>query len=252
LYVALAGYDDAFHGQPGHVFKTVSALSPSPAWVNVSPGIDLPHNVIALDPAEPTSVYVGTDAAVWHTSDGGQSWQFLGPITGQPNVPVFDLKIHASSHRIIAFTFGRGAYSLDPSVTPTSGPVATVNGNGPIQAVLGVPFSQKLEAAGTPPYAWAAMGGGLPPGLTLDADGTIAGLSLNPGVYTFTAQVTNALGYIASRTFTLSIGSSGDKPVWFSMGPSPLSQTGGNHDVPAAFRSGRVAAVAIDPADPNH
>jgi hypothetical protein len=39
----------------------------------------------------------------------------MGPEAGLPNVAVFDLQIQASTRKVFAFTFGRGAYMLTPS-----------------------------------------------------------------------------------------------------------------------------------------
>jgi len=146
LYVTLSGFDEGTPGNPGHVFKTSNALSATPTWVNVSPPVDLPHNSIAVDPANPNNVYVGTDIGVWQSGDAGATWSFLGgPAFGLPNVAVFDLKIQAGSGRIFAFTHGRGAFMYDPkavsqppviaSFTPSSGSA------GNLVTILGAEFN---------------------------------------------------------------------------------------------------------------
>jgi len=112
LYVTLSGFDEGTPGQPGHVFKTSNALATTPTWSNVSPPADLPYDSIAVDPVDSRIVYVGADVGVWKSSDGGGSWVHTGPDTGMPNVPVYDLEIHATTRRPFAFTFGRGAFVL--------------------------------------------------------------------------------------------------------------------------------------------
>jgi photosystem II stability/assembly factor-like uncharacterized protein len=112
LYVTLSGFDEGTPGQPGHVFKTSNALATTPTWSNVSPPADLPYDSIAVDPVDSRIVYVGADVGVWKSSDGGGSWVHMGPDTGMPNVPVYDLEIHATTRRPFAFTFGRGAFVL--------------------------------------------------------------------------------------------------------------------------------------------
>ncbi len=112
LYVTLSGFDEGTPDQPGHVFKTSNALATTPTWSDVSPPANLPHNVIAIDPADPQLVYVGTDIGVWRSSDGGGTWTHMGPETGMPNVAVFDVEIHAGTRRPFAFTFGRGAFVI--------------------------------------------------------------------------------------------------------------------------------------------
>lgn len=38
----------------------------------------------------------------------------MGPETGLPNAPVYDIRINPATGRTIAFTYGRGAYALGP------------------------------------------------------------------------------------------------------------------------------------------
>ncbi len=114
-YVTLSGFDEGTPGKSGHVFKSTNALSGSPAWTNVSPPDNIPFNVVAIDPTTPNTVFVGADDGVWATGDGGATWAYMGPEAGLPNVAVFDLQIQASTRKVFAFTFGRGAYVLTPS-----------------------------------------------------------------------------------------------------------------------------------------
>jgi photosystem II stability/assembly factor-like uncharacterized protein len=115
-YVTLSGIDEGTQGQgkPGHVFKSTNALAESPAWRNVSPPANIPFNAVAIDPATPDTVFVGADNGVWATGDGGETWVYMGPEAGVPNVAVFDLQIQASTGKVFAFTFGRGAFMLTP------------------------------------------------------------------------------------------------------------------------------------------
>ncbi|MGA2658443.1 MAG: immunoglobulin domain-containing protein [Verrucomicrobiota bacterium] len=144
LYVTLSGFDEGTPGKPGHVFKTANALSGNPNWVNISPPVDLPHNSIAVDPADPNTVYVGTDIGVWQTKDGGSTWTHMGPETGMPNVAVFDLKIQAATGRVFAFTHGRSAFMLDrnaPSQPPTISSFVPTNGPpGTSVSIIGTKF----------------------------------------------------------------------------------------------------------------
>jgi hypothetical protein len=112
LYVTLSGFDDGTPGQPGHVFKTMNALAGAPAWSDVSPPVDQPHNTIAVDPVDPQVVYVGADIGVWQSSDGAATWTHMGPESGMPNVAVYDLEIRPAARRRFAFTHGRGAFAL--------------------------------------------------------------------------------------------------------------------------------------------
>jgi photosystem II stability/assembly factor-like uncharacterized protein len=108
VYIALSGFDSTFD-PPGHVFKTVNALSPNPTWASIGPPVDLPHNTVVVDPSRPNVVYVGTDLGVWRSTDAGGSWT---PLQGLPNVAVFDLHVHGPTGSLVAFTHGRGAWRL--------------------------------------------------------------------------------------------------------------------------------------------
>ncbi|MFY9554760.1 MAG: matrixin family metalloprotease [Blastocatellia bacterium] len=50
-------------------------------------------------------------------------------------------------------------------------------------------FSTLAAAGGTPPYRWSLVGGSLPPGLNLSANGTIEGVPTSTSTYSFAAQV---------------------------------------------------------------
>jgi uncharacterized protein (TIGR03437 family) len=112
LYAGISGFNLATPGKPGHLFKTTNALTAPVVWTDVSPGADVPFDVVTIDPSDPKSIFVGTDSGLWHSGDRGSSWQRMGPEAGLPNVPVYDIKINPATKRAVAFTYGRGAYML--------------------------------------------------------------------------------------------------------------------------------------------
>lgn len=144
LYVTLSGFDEGTPGQPGHVFKSTSALAPSPTWSNVTPPVNIPHNTIVVDPSGPTIVYVGTDLGVWKSTNSGGAWTHMGPEVGMPNIAVFDLKINSATNRLVAFTHGRGAFAITTVtypiniVTPDSLDFGTVTVGGSANKTLNV------------------------------------------------------------------------------------------------------------------
>lgn len=56
---------------------------------------------------------------------------------------------------------------------------------------VGVEYSASVTAEGEiMQFNWSIQGGGLPPGLTLNADGTITGTPTEGGTYEFTVEAT--------------------------------------------------------------
>jgi photosystem II stability/assembly factor-like uncharacterized protein len=104
LYVVYNGFSGLTPN--AHVFKTTNALSATPAWNDVSTPVDIPHDAVLVDGSG--NVFAGTDQGVWKSTNGGTSWSQMGPATGMPNVPVFDLQ--QGNGFIVAFTHGRGAF----------------------------------------------------------------------------------------------------------------------------------------------
>ena len=71
----------------------------------------------------------------------------------------------------------------------------------------GVPYSQSFAAQlGEPPYTWSLTSGNLPDGLTLAANGTLAGTPTAAGAVTFTVRVTDHAALTTDRQYTLTVG----------------------------------------------
>jgi hypothetical protein len=103
--VTFSGY------QPGlpHVMRTTDLGA---SWQDVTGDLpDQPVNAIAVDPANPSHWFAGTDVGVWVTVDGGSVWAPFH--TGLPNVVVVDLEIQAATRKLFAGTHGRGAWEID-------------------------------------------------------------------------------------------------------------------------------------------
>src|SRR5581483_5859237 len=65
-------------------------------------------------------------------------------------------------------------------------------------ATVGTPYSSSVPVTGgTPPYTYVLNTGSLPPGLTLNPDGTITGTPTSAGSFTFSIKVTDKLGMTA-------------------------------------------------------
>ncbi|HTK81747.1 MAG TPA: T9SS type A sorting domain-containing protein [Bacteroidota bacterium] len=99
-YVTYSGY-----GTP-HVYKTTNLGG---TWTNISSNLpDIPHQAITIDPEEPVSIFVGTDLGVYHSANGGATWEEFN--TGMPPAMVLDLTASRSNGMLRAATFGNGVY----------------------------------------------------------------------------------------------------------------------------------------------
>ncbi|MBI2944985.1 MAG: SUMF1/EgtB/PvdO family nonheme iron enzyme, partial [Candidatus Wallbacteria bacterium] len=68
----------------------------------------------------------------------------------------------------------------------------------------GVSYAATLAVTGTPPFTWSLLSGALPPGLTLTADGSVAGTPTAAGAFVATVRVSNPGGSV-ERVYTISI-----------------------------------------------
>jgi large repetitive protein len=72
--------------------------------------------------------------------------------------------------------------------------------------LVGLPYTGGISVSGgTPPYVCALAAGGLPPGLTLNANCTITGTPVAPGSYSFTVNVTDSASGSASVVLALDV-----------------------------------------------
>lgn len=116
---------------PATVYATFSGLrwrDPQPhvfrsrdfglTWTDISSNLpDAPVNAFAVDPMQPSVLYLGSDIGAFVSVDDGASWELLGE--GLPAVVVNDLKIQPNERMLIAGTHGRSMYKLDISTVRT-------------------------------------------------------------------------------------------------------------------------------------
>ncbi len=120
-YLVYNGFNTNTPDAPGHVFKTTDAGN---TWRNISGNLpDIPALSVALDPAAPGTIYIGTDLGAFRTVDDGRTWVPFN--NGLPAVPVVDLVFHPKERILYAGTHGRSVYRVDlgrPAATPTPTP----------------------------------------------------------------------------------------------------------------------------------
>jgi hypothetical protein len=132
LYAALSSFDDETPSKSGHVFRRSNVLSGPTAspqvatWVDVGPAADNPFNVVVVDPRNPQIVYAGSDVGLWRSTNGAASSARMGPATGLPNAPVYDIQISPATGRTVMFTYGRGAFVLSTTFTDEPFDASTV------------------------------------------------------------------------------------------------------------------------------
>lgn len=146
---------------------------------------------------------VGAATTTWALADGsvlpaGLTLSVEGRLTGTPT------EVGAKAFTVTVSGGGQAAsVRVALRVNEIAGPLQLLTRNLP-SALGGQSYSQKLIAVGGQrPYTWRRLAGTLPSGLTLAADGTLAGTpaqpaSSAPAMVTF--EVKDALGATATET----------------------------------------------------
>ena len=107
VWIAISGYMAG-----NKVFYSDNAGA---SWTNVSGSLpNLPVNTIVYENGSPDRVYIGTDIGVFYTDNELSDW--VSYMDGLPNVMVHELEINYTSDKLIAATYGRGAWQSDLAV----------------------------------------------------------------------------------------------------------------------------------------
>ncbi|MEI7491598.1 MAG: T9SS type A sorting domain-containing protein [Bacteroidota bacterium] len=141
LYVTLSGF--RWDEPLPHVFKSGDL---GQHWTDISGNLpEFPVNDIVVDPEIPGRIIVATDAGLYGTTDGGQTWSWIWD--RMPAVPVYTLKIHAPTRTLVAGTYGLSAYraNLDDILTGiptlnTVGMIALSASPNPVQSTTTLSF----------------------------------------------------------------------------------------------------------------
>lgn len=107
IYTTVSGF--RWEESEPRVFKSTDL---GQNWVSISGNLpQLPVNVITLDPEKQNRIFVGTDAGVLYTEDGGNYWESM--MTNIPNVPVVSMELHNPTRKLIIGTYGISAYKMN-------------------------------------------------------------------------------------------------------------------------------------------
>lgn len=140
-----------------HVVRTTNLGS---TWADVTGNLPpQPVNAIAINPSDTSEWFIGADTGVYRSTNGGTNWTPFG--TGLPNALIADLEIQSRLQRLVAGTYGRGAWeaslvSTNDAVPPGERTVAR---------------SESGDQAATPP----------PLDEPLPEKSSLIGLTPNPG-----------------------------------------------------------------------
>lgn len=107
-YVTLSGYKVDSTGS--HIFRTANFGA---NWTSIKGNLpDAPVNDIIIDPLNTNYLYIATDINVMSTTNLGANWYILS--NGIPSaVPCHDLTLHSPSRKLVVWTHGRSAFSVN-------------------------------------------------------------------------------------------------------------------------------------------
>jgi len=107
IYATLSGF--RWDEPLPHVFKSTNL---GQSWIDITGNLpEFPVNDIVLDPDIPGRIIVGTDAGLYGTTDGGQTWSWIWD--GLPAVPICALKVHVPTRTVVAGTYGLSSYKAN-------------------------------------------------------------------------------------------------------------------------------------------
>ncbi len=209
-YVTYSGFLNSNVKPNQHVFKTTDAGA---KWTDISGNLpDLPVNSLAVDPDLADTLYIGTDAGVMVSTNGGGTWSSLG--NGLPKVVVLSVVLHRPSRTLRAATHGRGVWDiLIPLASKSS------SGDPAIQSL-----SPSTANAGGAGFALSVTGANFGAGTKLRWNGLSRSTTLVDSQH-LSAEITAAdiarVGIADIDVFSPSTGGGASNALPFNIGPAP-------------------------------
>ena len=185
-----------------------------------------PDTVPAV-PGAPTAQPSGTTVTLAWTAvslaDGYRVWRAPGgsggftPLGTTADTRFVDATVAPGSSYRYAISAYNALGSSDPSpavtvAVPIPSSLAVSTAALLPAGGVNVPYTSDLASSGgTPGYRWTLAAGALPPGVTLNTNGHLAGAPTGAGLYTFTATVSDAatVPATASQTFLIRVTAGG-------------------------------------------
>lgn len=174
------------------------AMTPAPGALALTYATPYSQNFIASGSPGPYDYAVTGPLPAGMTFSGGT-------LSGTPTVPgSYAITVTATDTTLT----GAGApfsiaqnYTVDVSTPAIVVTPATLPGT-----TAGLAYNQGLSAdGGVAPYAFAVTTGAVPGGLTLGADGALAGTATTSGSFNFTVTATDANGQTGSRAYAVTV-----------------------------------------------
>lgn len=212
--------------QGSYTFQVVVTDSPHPDQGTQSYAVTIGGGSgggvkVSVAPASVTVVSGGTQqftATVTGTSDTAVTWSAsTGSINANGLYTAPTVKTPTSA-TITATSQADPSQSSSAAVTvnPNQGQSLQITTSGLPPGQQGVNYSASFAATGgTQPYSWSISAGTIPPGLTLNTNGDLAGVPTTTGTFNFTVTVTDAAKLTATGNFGVNIagGSGYDGPA---------------------------------------
>jgi large repetitive protein len=203
--IALGFTDDSFDIPPAYVGQPYSKQFNGRGGC----GPALPYQYTIIGGALPPGLSLSLSGLISGTPTQPGSYSFWVNL-GDQNPPSASWCRPANSQReftINVSSTGPPPPKPPPSVQPPPPPPLTITSSSVPRGEVDLAYATSFTATGGPPSSgktWSVSGGVLPPGLTLSADGHVAGAPTAPGGYDFTVTV-RAGTRSASKPFRIDV-----------------------------------------------